>query len=76
MMSSDGGPPTSVGEPMGTAMHTEVGRFTGKLQVMTRSVSRAMDEPAMDTVLLPKISEPSLPGMSLGAKETPGGVGM
>ncbi|MBK6531961.1 MAG: hypothetical protein IPF99_20855 [Deltaproteobacteria bacterium] len=76
MRSSAGGPPTSTGGPIGTAMQTEVGRLIGKLQVITMSVSRAIDEPAKLTVLLPKTSEPSLPGMSLGAKLTPGGVGM
>jgi len=73
--SIEGGPPTRTGAPMGTAMQTDVGRLMGKLQVITRSVSRAIDDPAIVTVLLPKMSVPSFDGMSLGAKLTPGGVG-
>jgi hypothetical protein len=38
-------------------------------------VRRAIDEPAIVTVLLPKTSVPSLLGMSQGAKATPGGIG-
>ena len=70
------GPPTTTGAPRGTAMSVDVGRLSGKLHVVTIEPRRAAEDPAKLTVLLPVTMLPSLPGMSLGAKETPGGVGM
>lgn len=69
------GPPTMTGAPMGTAINTDVGKFTGKLQVVTIDPERAAEEPPKLTVLLPVTMLPSLPGMSLGANVRPGGVG-
>src|ERR1700691_5228656 len=69
------GPPTSTGAPVATATHVEVGRFTGNPHVVTIEPKRAAEEPPKLTVLLPLTMEPSLPGTSLGANETPGGVG-
>src|SRR5262245_58756170 len=76
IVSIAGGPPLNTGAPMGTAMQVDVGRLTGKLQLDTREVSRAHDEPPMLTVLLPVMIVPLWSGWSLGAKEVPGGVGM
>ena len=75
MVSMEVGPPTMTGLPTGTAMQTEVGRLTGKLQLDTIEPKRAAEEPPKLTVLLPVTSVPLLAGMSLGAKETPGGMG-
>ncbi|APR75129.1 Hypothetical protein A7982_00475 [Minicystis rosea] len=47
----------------------------GKLQLDTIEPKRAAEEPPKLTVLLPVTMLPLLPGMSLGANETPGGVG-
>src|SRR5215468_7006462 len=63
MVSIESGPPTSTGAPAGTAMHVEVGRFTGKLQVVTIEPRRAAEEPPKLTILLPVTMEPLLPGM-------------
>src|SRR5438477_6628748 len=70
------GPPTSTGAPRGTAMHTEVGRLTGKPQLDTIDVVRAAEEPPILTVLLPVTIVPLLSGRSFGANAVPGGVGM
>src|SRR5262249_30812499 len=69
------GPPTSTGAPLGTAMHTDVGRLTGKPQLDTIDVNRPAEEPLMLTVLLPVTMVPSLSGTSFGANAIPGGVG-
>src|SRR5262249_40520523 len=74
-MSNESGPPTSTGGPTAMAMQREVGRLIGKLQLITIDKSRPADAPAMVTVLLPVTIMPSLPGLSKGAKETPGGMG-
>jgi hypothetical protein len=49
--------------------------LSGKPQLDTNDVSRPADEPAKLTVLLPVTMVPLKSGTSLGAKETPGGVG-
>src|SRR5262249_46697466 len=45
ILSIAAGPPIKTGPPIGTAMHVDVGRLMGKLQLDTSEVSRAADDP-------------------------------
>ena len=69
------GPPISTGAPVGNARQSPVGSCTGKLQVIAFDPVRPALDPANQTVSLPDATVPSLVGMSIGAKATPGGVG-